>query len=295
MGRKKIDPGMKIEAYSENVSSTILFPTDFSPNAENAFLYTLHIADHLRAKLIFLAVYNTPVVDVSMGANIVPEVIQEKEKLLLQKMSEWRQRVAHYAYENNCEIRTDHIVSMGFVADETMHAASEVKPALIIVSAKGKRESFLFSSHTVAIVNRSKYPVLVIPENAVYKPIQKIAYATDLAENDMQVIKRLLDLAALFNAKLFVFNVDHLNQEKEDEILEEYRKQFANEIKYNAVSFDFIPKTKVLQGIDDYISENQIDVIAMAHHKHFFPKIFGKDLPKLMTFHTDIPLLVYYA
>ena len=38
----------------------ILYPTDFSPTAENAFIFALQIADHLGASIITLHAFDRP-------------------------------------------------------------------------------------------------------------------------------------------------------------------------------------------------------------------------------------------
>lgn len=43
----------------------ILFPTDFSDNSNNAFVYALKLAEKLQAEVITLHVYQFPVLDSS--------------------------------------------------------------------------------------------------------------------------------------------------------------------------------------------------------------------------------------
>ena len=51
----------------------ILYPTDFSPTAENAYIFALQIADHLGASIITLHAFNRP--DVS-NFNL-PDMLKE--------------------------------------------------------------------------------------------------------------------------------------------------------------------------------------------------------------------------
>jgi nucleotide-binding universal stress UspA family protein len=52
----------------------------------------------------------------------------------------------------------------------------------------------------------------------------------------------------------------------------------------------------VFQGLEDYIDEKDIDMIALTTHKRgIIEKLFNPSLAKRMLFHTNIPLLVFHS
>ena len=53
----------------------ILFPTDFSETAQNAFLYALNLAHGLNAEILVLNSYEIPVISATNAGQ--PELLQE--------------------------------------------------------------------------------------------------------------------------------------------------------------------------------------------------------------------------
>ncbi|MBK6537402.1 MAG: universal stress protein [Ignavibacteria bacterium] len=58
----------------------ILFPTDFSQNAENALNYAIEIARKVRGNLILFHAYSVQLIDPNMPAEIYLSAYQEEEK-----------------------------------------------------------------------------------------------------------------------------------------------------------------------------------------------------------------------
>ena len=53
----------------------ILFPTDFSETANNAFIYAIHLAKSLEAELIVLHTFERPVISSLHGGR--PELLED--------------------------------------------------------------------------------------------------------------------------------------------------------------------------------------------------------------------------
>lgn len=68
------------------IMKTILFPTDFSVNANNALLYALKVAEKMNAQLRFYHSFKIPVFDTSMPLSVVEGLIEEEEKSAHDKM-----------------------------------------------------------------------------------------------------------------------------------------------------------------------------------------------------------------
>ena len=64
-------------------------------------------------------------------------------------------------------------------------------------------------SITKAIIQHSPCPVLAIPEEASFRPVHKIVYATDLRQDETKVINYLVDFAKMYDATLVILHVDH--------------------------------------------------------------------------------------
>jgi K+-sensing histidine kinase KdpD len=64
-------------------------------------------------------------------------------------------------------------------------------------------------------------------------------------------------------------------------------------ISYPNLHFIELEKGDVVQSINQYVEEKEVDLLVMAkHNRNFFDRLFHKSLSKKMAFHTKIPLLV---
>ena len=53
------------------------------------------------------------------------------------------------------------------------------------------------------------------------------------------------------------------------------------------------PLGKTLKGLDQYIKDNQIDIITLTSYKrNIFARLFNPSIARKMIFHSDTPLLV---
>lgn len=84
---------------------TILFPTDFSPCADNALLYALGICNNLRSKIIL---HNTFHVNDNKSKVSLNEIIEEKlsSKVDEALMKLKKQILQHNILEVECKVRT---------------------------------------------------------------------------------------------------------------------------------------------------------------------------------------------
>ncbi len=82
---------------------------------------------------------------------------------------------------------------------------------------------------------------------------------------------------------------DTWNEIKLAGIKEYFHKQYPGlEIHYDVVMND-----NLLKGLDQYIKDNQIDIITLTSYKrNIFARLFNPSIARKMIFHSDTPLLV---
>ena len=82
---------------------------------------------------------------------------------------------------------------------------------------------------------------------------------------------------------------DTWNEIKLVGIKEYFHKQYPGlEIHYDVVMSD-----NLLKGLEQYIKDNQIDIIALTSYKrNIFARLFNPSIARKMIFHSDTPLLV---
>ena len=141
---------------------------------------------------------------------------------------------------------------------------------------KSQKDIDLIGSVTAEIIDRSRTAVLAIPENTPFKEfneVKRIAFLTNFDQRD------LIAFEAFFNTwKSFHFSVSLIHLAESKDTWNEY---------------DVVMNDNLLKGLDQYIKDNQIDIITLTSYKrNIFARLFNPSIARKMIFHSDTPLLV---
>jgi nucleotide-binding universal stress UspA family protein len=272
--------------------TTILVPTDFTEVARNASIYATEFAKALHSKILLYHAYHTPVVPTADAP--VPAAVDTLE-LENDNIRLLRNEATYLSNISGVEIEC--ITTEGFAVDEIISLEENHRPDIIImgITTVGPLAEYVFGSIATDVINKTHTPVLIIPEKAQYKKIERIVFASDYKlEADSNELSTLKHIIKNFNAKLYILNV-----EKEKEDIEVDKALLMMKIENN---FDDIEHTHhlpidndLIHGLNTFIEVHEIDLIAMIPHKHnFLARLFRESSTKKMAFHTRIPLLTLH-
>ncbi len=275
----------------------ILFPTDFSTTSENAFRYALHIAHRFDACIETMHAYTVPVAVATpevlftdMAANVI-QIEQEDYNFNIRRMHDIALE------EGLMNVQVSHNLESGYPVEEILKMRKRGNFDMIIMGTEGAEGlgRWLQGSHAASVVGKSECPVLVIPSEAKYQPIEKIAYATDFEYLDNEVIDDLLQWVIKFNAELHFV---HVNYRREKITLDQYSnmediRKMAKD--YPNIKFKILHDDSIVDELEGYVDDNNVDMLIMVTHRlPFFQRLFKPSLTKMMTFETEVPLLVYH-
>ena len=92
----------------------ILFPTDFSIIANNAFAHALGFAKLVHGELILLHTYELPIIDNQFAPQNYKEVFDSLELANFDRFKDEIPKLRQIAIENNCEhVKFSHILMDG--------------------------------------------------------------------------------------------------------------------------------------------------------------------------------------
>ncbi len=272
----------------------ILVPTDFSDISYNAALYALHLAEKLRAELYFLNVFHVPVIDPNMPPEMVDDMIEEARKSARKDLDEFKRKI-------NGELSQMGLVAhfemkMGFVVEEILLAAKEKDIKMIVMGTLGASGiKKILGSNTALVIEKCKRPVLAVPAEAKYHPIQNIVYATDLKTDDYLYIDQLLRLCTQLSARLTLLHVSKPGEEPDSKRLEDIKIYFWRELAMENIQLEIIENETVESGIEYYIKNHPVDILAMLkHRKNIIERILHPSMTKRMAFHPLVPVLVFH-
>ncbi len=272
----------------------ILFPTDFSANAQNAYTYALHLAEKLQANITTLHAY----LPITVPANALEHTVMDLTEM--QEMEEWSdyKKAAKTMHEKAVKehleaVEVNHLMDEGAAVDVVLEKAMLENADLIVMGTKGASGLIgtLLGSNTALVIEQANVPVLAVPKNAQYRTIRKMAIATDFNELQEDAITKALEFAKLFNAELHCIHVNVAHNPLLGERMAKLCHYFADAPK---LTFEVLEGLDVLKTVDEYIDENDVDLLVMQTHKRtFFQRLFGVSYTKKMAFHTNIPLLSF--
>ncbi len=272
----------------------ILFPTDFSTNAMNAFNYALHIADKIGAEITTLHTYENP----DLGRKSPSATVKQIQEYELQDQFDTYRKAAEQMRSQTeqeilSQIKVDHVLKEGDLIDILKEMVALEKPEMIIMGTRGANtlKQLFIGSNTAKVIEALKLPVLAIPQNASYKPIQNIVYATDIEELNEVIIPKAYEFSQMLGAKMHIVHVNTRHTQLAYQVIAQWEKKMST---IPNIYFEVVESNDVLTGINRYAKDHAIDMVAMlTHHRNFLDKLFSISYTQKAVFQTEIPLLAY--
>jgi len=276
----------------------ILFPTDFSPNADNALTFVVEIARKVQGNLILFHAYSVQLIDPNMPAEIYLSAYQEEEKIAKENLESLSKKIidANKSTDGKNLFTTEAIVTQGLVVDEILSLIDDFKIDLVVMGTHGASgiSELILGSNTASVIEKSPVPVLAIPQNAIYKGISNVVYAYDDIRSGLPSLQKLFEFAKMYDAQITLLHIIEGNDNTEEMNEQEFEKIKQN-VTYEKINLQLVKEENVLEGINDYVNSNTVDVLAMAIRKRtLLDKIFNRSLTKKMAYHTKIPLLALH-
>ena len=273
---------------------TILFPTDFSEASHNAFTYALHLAESFDARIVLLHVYSMVPVDKRfVPAEFMQALEDEKVEHALTFMRDYHHK-AQAEVGTRVEIR-DMILS-GYADREIIRLSQEEGYDMVVMGTLGaaSQAQKAFGSVTTKVIAGASCPVLMIPEEVRYTPLKRMAYAMAGDSKDPVIIEQLIEFCECMEAQLSCVHI-RANKGGWDEIDEAQFEQLEAWEKMGKLGIYIAKDEEVILGLDHYITQHQVDMLAMLTHKRLFLETLNnKSLTKEMALFADTPLLVLH-
>ena len=274
----------------------ILVPTDFSDNATKAIDYAVALSEKTNAEIILLNVTTLLNSTFSSRRALIKEYNNTRVEGIREQLKELQQSIA----ANNAKVKLTIKLYEGDVQDSILQCAKDENADLIIMGTQGASglKKIFIGSITAGIIGNTTIPVLAIPKKAEWRNLENILFATRQLDVDNKIFTPILKLAQLEAALIHVAVFTDTDDDDAGDYMEHgrllnaYRQTLPE--RYKDINF----KTLQLEGeqfndaIEQYINNNQIDMMIMTTHKRsFWESVFNSSLTKGISYHINIPLL----
>ena len=278
----------------EKESNKVLIPVDFSNYSMKACEFGFNFAQNMGAEVVLLHVYFTPIYTTSLPYGDVFNYHADLNTL----SDKVKAKVASGEFPN---VKYSCVLREGIPEEEILRYSKEYRPRIVIMGTRGKNQKDidLIGSVTAEVIERSRVPVLAIPENTPFKQLaeaKRIAFITNFDQRDLIAFDSLIAALKPFHFSVSLIHLsdvkDTWNEIKLGGIKEYFQKQYPDlEIHYDVVMND-----DFLNSLDNYIKTNHIDIITLTTYKrNIFSRLFNPGIARKMIFHSDTPLLVIYG
>lgn len=275
---------------------TILVPTDFSVNAENALAFALLLAKEQNYRIVLLHAFQIPV-----SAGAVPYDMVEAELEEKKNESERMLRAECMKIDKAGGVNFEHIAVEGGAVDTILDTSKDKRADLIVIGTRGAGgfAAGIFGSTASKVIEKATCPVIAIPESAAFRtPIKKITYATDYHQSDVDAIKALVEMTSAMGAQVNILHISNnkdLNAGEERELMIRFMKEVNAHVNYNNLSFQMLNGDDVKVVLEGYLAGHNADMLVMSTHiRNLFDKIFDSSLTRSMALHTSVPLMVFH-
>lgn len=272
----------------------ILFPTDFSEAATNAFIHALEFAKIVNAELILLHTFEIPVYDSQFFPENYATIYSSIELAKFEMFKDEIPKLRTIAADRNLgDIVIKHRLMDGDLLFNLKNAVEEDQIDFVIMGTTGVSDwtKFFLGSNTSSVISGVDVPVLCIPANANFQKIKTIGFTTRYRDKDKKELKKVLKIAKKTNAKVKSLYVKTSNSDVSDATIKDWEKEFVNE----NIEFLILPSDEVKETILDFILYKDIDILTTITHKRsFFESLFESSLSKKITKEVSVPVLIMH-
>lgn len=273
----------------------ILHPTDFSENASKALEFAFGLSRKLDTKLIILHIADfATIMNSTSSLTSFTEMEEEKRASIIEQLEKYSTGYLR-DIDSTAKILFEAKLNSSTIKG-IVEAINEIDADLVVIGTKGqsKLKEIIMGSTAKALVAKAPCPVLAIPENTPYREIKQIVYASDFNHNDIAAIKRLVNLAQMYNAEisvLHIFNNETLNNSE----TAAFRRLLTDQVKYAHLKYETRVSDNVAESLVTFLQDKKADLLVMFEKENtsIINRLFHKDMAKQFAIHTTIPLMSY--
>src|SRR5690606_30959072 len=171
-----------------NVMRTIFLPTDFSSKSENAMKYVVDMYHNEPIHYVLIHSYDIPYQPNEVIISSILETLKADVERNL-KIQEEKLRSMFHIEGNQITRR----MGVGSVVD-MINYNEDMNPDFVVMGTRGKSRtsgSYMIGSNTLQVIKSVDVPILIIPEDRSYSPLQRIVFGSDLKALNEEVIRPL--------------------------------------------------------------------------------------------------------
>jgi nucleotide-binding universal stress UspA family protein len=256
----------------------IIIPLDFSETSFNAAHYASNMYQGRKDVNLILYHYYTHGEDIEIAKNYLASLQEELSR-------------------KGSVVETELESGEKFI--DSLAAFANVKRAYMVVmglTGKTPMAQRFSGSNTLLMSEKEVCPVLIVPEDAVYKNISNALITSELKFVEetpcLLTVKRVLQY---FKPALHILNVDPKHYIELTEECKSEKEKMENLMAEFSPQFYFMDLYDFHESVDVFANDHNIDLIIIAPKYHdFFGKLFKTLHTKKLIYQSKVPVLAVH-
>lgn len=247
-----------------NSKIKVVIPTDFSVQADFAYVMVKNLAKKSNMEVTFLHVLNVPDT-VTMNTEGQIETCGEIDIDYVQKQKDMAdQKLAALKAEHGSEINT--ALVLGRTTTGIIEYSEQNGYDLIAMGTKGSSglAERIVGSEAQIIARKSSVPVLTLMCDRTDLELNNVLLVHDFSENGPQNLQLLKLFVKVFNTKLHLLQISDSDQKEEE--IKANMKTFAENNGLTEYSAHVIEDTDVESGVTHFNQMYDMDLVCIGTH-----------------------------
>jgi len=270
---------------------TIIVATDFSQPSLNAVYYAAEMAAYLHKQLAIIHVCEYPLVATELPYPAYDlAALQDSAQADLKALEEKVRQQMTSKVDLTTVVKTGDVIMQinNFCASQEVYAV-----VMGIHGTSGKTNRLFFGSKTLEGLNHLDYPLIIVPEDAVFMTIERVAIASDFKNVSKKIhFYDIRQFVKDLHADLHVIHIKEKNKPlREVKDSDEFRI-FRDLMRDLNPAYHIVEKTNIADGINELLKTLEIDLLILMPGRHTgLEKLFHKSQSKDLTLHMQVPIL----
>lgn len=277
------------------MKKNILLPVDFSAHSNNAVDYAVDLAIQKGYAIHLYHNYTSAsaVFEEETGPNGKQTSTFKADVLINNLADDIRSAHPQLIVTTQCE--------RGMITETLPELATPERFDFVIMGTKGitNDDSQLIGSTTYVISKKAKIPVLAIPSEATFVPIDKVGLLSNFKEEEVQTVQDFVNIIGKdFELKLLHVHYDHSSENRIEEKLEVWKYKIKKyigvtniAIEVDSIQGDVEDLDTVPEVINEMIHQEKIKILLVTRsRKSFFERVFTRSVAKALFSHPLVPI-----
>lgn len=284
----------------------IQFLTDYSSHSVQVYHYALQLAHQFGATLTAVHVF-TP--DLPEAVHELPkiagsEAADQFERYVDAKWDKERERMDYFIQEHTPatlrDVPLQKELAFGHPNEEILRLQENTDFDLAIMGLNSSNSfaNNLFGDTALAMIDRAKLPVMLIPPKVKFQGIRRILFPTCLRPVEIKITNYLLEWTKAFQGKLVCFHECFIDAKKPDDFtagMLAVKRQMEPAVARGDMEFSVIEgkQKELAEHIESELAKLDADLLVMqTHRRGAFAHLFGDSTTKEVASDVFVPLLV---